>query len=338
MPSQETFPLDACALLASPGSDTKKRATREAYGNTLVELAQAGMPVVAVDADLSGSTTTAKLAALGTGQESRLFNCGIAEQNMIGVAAGLALAGHIAFTGSFAVFGTGRAYDQIRNTLAYSRLNVKVAPTHAGVSVGPDGGSHQMLEDISLMRGIPDMRVLVPADYPATAAAIRLAANTPGPVYIRMGRAQVPQIYAEGAPFEMGRAAVLREGSDVTLVACGVEVAEALSAASLLAEEGICAEVIDAFCVKPLDEAALLASVRKTGCAVVAEEHSIFGGLGSAVAECLARHCPAPVEFIGVKDTFGKSGSSEELMAYFSLDAPSIVEAVKKSIARKGIW
>ena len=315
--------------LASAEEKQVKRATRAAYGVTLAELAAEGLPIVAVDADLSGSTTT-KFAQADPAYEDRLFNCGIAEQNMIDVAAGLAITGHIAFTGSFAVFGTGRAYDQIRNTVAYSKLNVKVAPSHAGVSVGPDGGSHQMLEDISLMRGLPGMRVLVPADYAAARAAIRVAAQTPGPVYVRMGRASVPAVYADGVELEVGRAYTLREGGDVTIVACGVEVEQAMIAAEKLAAEGIEAEVIDAFSVKPLDEDAIVASVSKTGCAVVAEEHSVLGGLGSAVAETLARRCPAPVEFIGVQDKFGKSGEFEELLGYFQLDADAIVEAVKK--------
>ena len=321
--------------LADAAQAQQKKATRAAYGATLAELAAEGAPVVAVDADLTGSTTTKKLA--DAGYADRLFNCGIAEQNMVDVAAGLAITGQVAFTGSFAVFGTGRAYDQIRNTVCYSNLNVKIAPTHAGVSVGPDGGSHQMLEDVSLMRGLPNMRVLVPADYAAARAALRLAAATPGPVYVRMGRAAVPCVYADDVELELGRAYTLREGADATIVACGVEIREALAAAELLAAEGIEAEVIDAFSVKPLDEDAIVASVAKTGCAVVAEEHSVIGGLGSAVAEALSRRHPAPVEFVGVRDTFGKSGEFDELLAYFGLDASAVVEAVKKAVARKQV-
>ncbi|WP_172136998.1 transketolase C-terminal domain-containing protein [Adlercreutzia sp. ZJ473] len=318
--------------LATPEQAQTKKATRAAFGVTLAELADAGVPVVAVDADLTGSTTTKKLA--DAGYADRLFNCGIAEQNMIDVAAGLSLTGNVAFTGSFAVFGTGRAYDQIRNTVCYSHLNVKIAPTHAGISVGPDGGSHQMLEDVSLMRGLPGMRVLVPADYAAARAALKLAAATPGPVYVRMGRASVPCVYDDDVELELGRAYVLREGSDVTIVACGVEIREALAAAEALVAEGVSAEVIDAFSVKPLDEGTVLASVAKTGCVVVAEEHSVIGGLGSAVAELLARKHPAPCEFVGVRDRFGKSGEFEELLAYFELDAAAIVEAVKTVRAR----
>lgn len=310
----------------------EKKATRAAYGETLVELVGEGMPVVAVEADLSGSTTTKKL---GDAYPDRLFNVGIAEQNMVGVAAGLALSGQTAFTGSFAVFGTGRVYDQIRNTVCYANLDVKIAPTHAGVSVGPDGGSHQMVEDIALMRALPNMRVLVPADYASAKAAIRLAASTPGPVYVRMGRASVPCVYDEGAQFELGRANVLREGSDVTIAACGVEIDEALKAAGMLAEEGVSAEVVDVFSIKPIDEERILASVRKTGCAVTAEEHSIIGGLGSAVAEVLAENHPAPLVRVGMRDCFGTSGEMAELMREFGLDAESIAAAAKAAIARK---
>lgn len=318
--------------LANETERAAKRATRAAFGATLAELAGEGLPVVAVDADLSGSTTTKKLA--DAGYPERLFNCGIAEQNMVDVAAGLAITGHVAYTGSFAVFGTGRAYDQIRNTVCYSNLDVKIAPTHAGISVGPDGGSHQMLEDISLMRGLPNMRVLVPADYAAARAALRLAAATPGPVYVRMGRASVSAVYADGVELELGRAYVLREGADATVVACGVEVEQSLKAAEALAAEGVDVEVIDAFSVKPLDEETVLASVRKTGRVVVAEEHSVHGGLGSAVAEVLARRLPAPAEFVGMRDAFGKSGEFEELLDYFGLGSGAIVEAVKRVMGR----
>ena len=321
--------------LANAETAVQKKATRAAYGATLAELAAEGVPVVAVDADLTGSTTTKKLA--DAGYAGRLFNCGIAEQNMIDVAAGLSLAGNIAFTGSFAVFGTGRAYDQIRNTVCYSNLNVKIAPTHAGISVGPDGGSHQMLEDVSLMRGLPGMRVLVPADYAAARAALRLAAATPGPVYVRMGRAAVPCVYDDEVELELGRAYVLREGSDVTIVANGVEIREALAAADALANAGISAEVIDAFSVKPLDGATILESVAKTRCVVTAEEHSVIGGLGSAVCELLAGADPVCVECVAVRDRFGKSGEFEELLGYFNIDATAIVEAVKKVRERAGL-
>ncbi len=318
---------------ATPEQAAQKKATRAALGATLIELAAEGVPVCAVDADLSGSTTLGKFGASSPENAKRFFNCGIAEQNMIDVAAGLALTGNVVFTGSFAVFGTGRAYDQIRNTVCYSNLDVKICPTHAGVTVGPDGGSHQMLEDVALMRVLPNMKVLVPADYSAAAAAIRLAAATPGPVYVRMGRANVPTVYAPDVELEVGRAYVLREGTDVTIVANGVEIREAMLAADALAEQGISAEVIDAFSVKPLDVETIAASARKTGHVVACEEHSIIGGLCAALGE-LAITCPVPFEFVAVQDCFGKSASFEELMEYFGLDAAAIVEAVKKVLSR----
>ena len=307
----------------------EKRATRAALGVTLAKLADEGLDIVAVDADLSGSTTLKKFADAKPEYARRFFNVGIAEQNMIDVAAGLSLAGHIPFTGSFAVFGIGRAYDQIRNTVAYSKLNVKLTPTHAGLSVGPDGGSHQMLEDIALLRPLPGMTILVPADYAAAARAVELAARTEGPVYVRLGRATVPNLYAEGVDLQVGKSYVVREGSDVTICADGVEVDQALKAADLLAAEGVSAEVIDCFSIKPFDEQTLLSSVEKTGCVVTAEDHMTVGGLGSLVAETLAANRPVPVKFVGMNDRFGKSGSFEELLTYFGLDAPAIAEAVK---------
>lgn len=320
-------------VLATDEQKNVKRATRAAYGATLAELADAGVPVVAVDADLTGSTTTAKFAAAKPEYEKRLFNCGIAEQNMTGVAAGLSLTGHVAFTGSFAVFGTGRAYDQIRNTVCYSNLNVKLAPTHAGISVGPDGGSHQMLEDVSLMRGLPNMRVLVPADYAAARSALMLAARADGPFYVRLGRASVPAVYADDVQLEVGKAYTLREGKDITIIACGIEVNEALKAAASLAAEGIDAEVIDAFSIKPLDVEIIVKSVAKTGRAVVAEEHSLYGGLCSAVSEALASEHPAPCAFVAMRDKFGKSGELDELLPYFGLDANAITNAAKALLA-----
>lgn len=323
---------DAAAIaFASGDAALQKKATRAALGDTLIELAEQGMPIVAVDADLAGSTTLGKFGAV---HPDCFYNAGIAEQNMIDVAAGLALAGHTAFTGSFAVFGTGRAYDQIRNTVCYANLDVKICPTHAGVSVGPDGGSHQMLEDVALMRNLPNMKVLVPADFEACRAAIKLAANTPGPVYVRMGRAAVPAVYDADVQLQIGKAYVLREGSDATIIANGVEIREALLAANELAEQGVSVEVIDAFSVKPLDADTIAASVSKTGRAVVCEEHSVYGGLCSAVSEVLAQRCPAPCAFVAMKDQFGKSGEFEELMDYFGLNSAAIVEAVKNIIAK----
>ena len=306
------------------------RATREAFGETLVELAQAGLDVVAVDADLAGSTTTKKLGAY---DPARLVDVGIAESDMIGVAAGLSLTGRIPFTGSFAVFGTGRCYDQIRNTVCYGKLNVKVCPTHAGLSVGPDGGSHQMLEDIALMNALPNMRVLVPADYESARAAIRLSAASEGPVYVRMGRAKVPQVYEPGFEMVLGGSRVLREGTDVTLIACGIEVDQALKAAEKLAEQGVSAEVIDAYSVKPLDEKTVLASAAKTGRVVTCEEHSINGGLGSIVASVLARNNPCPMRMIGTQDVFGTSGELAELLVKYGCDDNAIVAAAKELLA-----
>lgn len=310
--------------------DVQKKATRAAYGETLIELFEEGLPVVAVDADLMGSTTIKKFAEFNDDTAKRAFNTGIAEQNMVDVAAGLSLAGNIAFTGSFAVFGTGRAYDQIRNTVCYSNLNVKIAPTHAGISVGPDGGSHQMVEDLALMRALPNMRVLVPADFNSCKGAIKLAAQTPGPVYIRMGRAAVPEVYSDGFEPEVGRAYVLREGEDVTLIACGVEVNEALMASEKLEDEGVSVEVIDAFSVKPLDSETILKSVAKTGRVVTAEEHSVIGGLGEAVASLLAQNDPVPMRMVGMRDEFGHSGSFEELMRAFRLDSDAIAEEISQ--------
>ncbi len=309
-----------------------KRATREAFGATLIELASEGVDVVAVDADLSGSTTTAKF---GKAYPDRFFNVGIAEQNMIGTAAGLAVAGKIAFTGSFAVFAAGRAYDQVRNTVCYSGLNVKLAPTHAGISVGPDGGSHQMVEDLALMRVLPGMRVLVPADYRAAGAALRIAAATPGPFYVRLGRAGLEDVYDDSFAFELGKAYILREGSDVTLFACGLMVGEALDAANLLASEGISAEVVDVMTIKPLDAETVVGSATKTGAAVACEEHSIIGGLGSAVAEVLGERCPVPFARVGVRDVFGTSGDPDALLEHFGLKAHHMAAAAREVVRRK---
>jgi len=304
---------------------TDKRATREAYGETLIELAREGRDdIVALDADLSKSTTTAAFAAE---YPDRFFNTGVAEQSMIGTAAGLAVGGKTPFTGSFAVFATGRTYDQIRNTVCYSDLNVKICPTHAGVTVGPDGGSHQMLEDIALMRVLPRMRVIVPADYWAAKSAIRLAAETPGPFYVRLGRVKGPIVYDERFHMEVGKAYVLRQGDDVTLAACGVMVAEALEAAERLVEQGISAEVIDVASIKPIDVGTIEASASKTGRVVTCEEHSVIGGLGSAVAEILAERGCARLFRIGVQDTFGTSGEPDELLAHFELTSSDIAGA-----------
>jgi transketolase len=308
------------------------KATREALGETLIELASEGRDdIVVLDADLAKATTTVKFAAA---YPDRFFDAGIAEQSMIAMAAGLAAGGRTAFTGSFAVFATGRAYDQIRNSVCYGNLSVKVCPTHAGISVGPDGGTHQMVEDLALMRVLPNMRVIVPADYRAAKAAIRIASETPGPFYVRLGRVGLPAIYDAESKFELGSAYVLREGSDVTLAACGAMVSRALRAADLLAEEGVSAEVIDVMTIKPLDVATLLTSAGKTGAVVTCEEHSVIGGLGAAVAAFLVEYAPCPMERVGVRDVFGTSGDPEALMAHFGLTAEDIVGASKRVIAR----
>lgn len=306
------------------------KATRAAFGETLIKLVDEGMDIMAVDADLCGSTTTAKF---GAAYPDRLFDVGIAEQNMIGVASGLALTGRTVFTGSFAVFGTGRCWEQIRNTVCDSGLNVKICPTHAGITVGADGATHQALEDIALMRVLPGMRVLVPADYASAAAAIRLAAATPGPFYVRLGREPLPEVYDEGFTCDVAFANVLREGSDISIMACGVEVAQALAAADSLAAEGISAEVVDVMSVKPLDEETIIASAAKTGRVLTVEEHSIYGGMGSAVAELLGEKHPAPVTRLGLT-TFGQSGDAAELLAYYGLDAAGIAARVREVLGK----
>lgn len=306
------------------------KATRAAFGETLIKLVDEGMDIMAVDADLCGSTTTAKF---GAAYPDRLFDVGIAEQNMIGVASGLALTGRTVFTGSFAVFGTGRCWEQIRNTVCDSGLNVKICPTHAGITVGADGATHQALEDIALMRVLPGMRVLVPADYASAVAAIRLAAATPGPFYVRLGREPLPEVYDEGFTCDVAFANVLREGSDISIMACGVEVAQALAAADALVAEGISAEVVDVMSVKPLDEETIIASAAKTGRVLTVEEHSIYGGMGSAVAELLGEKHPVPVTRLGMT-TFGQSGDAAELLAYYGLDAAGIAARVREVLGK----
>lgn len=306
------------------------KATRAAFGETLIKLVDEGMDIMAVDADLCGSTTTAKF---GAAYPDRLFDVGIAEQNMIGVASGLALTGRTVFTGSFAVFGTGRCWEQIRNTVCDSGLNVKICPTHAGITVGADGATHQALEDIALMRVLPGMRVLVPADYASAVAAIRLAAATPGPFYVRLGREPLPEVYDEGFTCDVALANVLREGSDISIMACGVEVAQALAAADALAAEGISVEVVDVMSVKPLDEETIIASAAKTGRVLTVEEHSIYGGMGSAVAELLGEKHPVPVTRLGMT-TFGQSGDAAELLAHYGLDAAGIAARVREVLGK----
>lgn len=311
---------------------TKKIATRDAYGQELVRLGAENKDVVVLDADLSKSTKTYDFFK---NYPDRFFNMGIAEANMMSTAAGMATVGKIPFASTFAMFATGRAFEQIRNSIAYPRLNVKIAATHAGITVGEDGGSHQSIEDIAIMRALPGMTVFVPADAVETAAAIRAAVEIKGPVYIRLGRSGVPVLHGEDFKFTPGEAVTLREGEDVALVATGIMVAMALEAADILAAEGIKAMVVDVHTIKPLDIFAIVEAARKCGAVVTAEEHSIIGGLGSAVAETLSEHQPVPMQRVGVKDTFGESGKPEELLGHFGLTAQNIVEAAKKVLAKK---
>lgn len=311
---------------------TKKIATREAYGEALVRLGAENKDVVVLDADLSKSTKTHDFMK---NYPERFFNMGIAEGNMMVTAAGLATVGKIPFASTFAMFATGRAFEQIRNSICYPRLNVKIAATHAGVTVGEDGGSHQSIEDIAIMRALPGMTVFVPADAVETAACVRAAAEIQGPVYIRLGRSGVPVIHGEDFKFTPGEAITLREGTDVALIATGIMVSAALEAAETLSKEGISAMVVDVHTIKPLDIFAIVEAARKCGAVVTAEEHSIIGGLGSAVAETLSEHHAVPLQRVGVRDTFGESGKPAELLEHFGLTSANIVEAAKKVIAKK---
>ena len=308
------------------------KATREAYGEALKEIGGKNEQIVVLDADLSKSTKTNVFAKA---YPQRFFNVGIAEQNLVGTAAGLAASGKTPFVSTFAMFAAGRAFEQIRNSVCYPKLNVKVAATHAGLTVGEDGASHQAIEDVSLMRSLPNMTVLVPADEEETRQAIAWAAAYQGPVYIRLGRMSVDNVSPEGYVFAPAKAAVLTEGNDVTLIANGVMVMAALEAAKMLAAEGIQARVINMASVKPLDEAAVVSAAKETGAIVTCEEHSIIGGLGSAVAEVLAEQAPAPLERVGVKDTFGESGKPKELLAKYGLTAEDVAEAARRVVARK---
>ncbi|MTI80539.1 MAG: transketolase family protein [Firmicutes bacterium] len=312
---------------------SKKIATREAYGETLLALGKENPNVVVLDADLSKSTKTHDFSKH---YPERFFNMGIAEANMMGTGAGLAAAGKIPFCSTFAVFATGRAYDQVRNSIAYPKLNVKIAATHAGITVGEDGGSHQSIEDIAIMRALPGFTVFVPADAVETEGAIRAAAEIDGPVYIRLGRSGVPVIHdKENFKFNPGEAVKLRDGDHVTIIATGIMVSAALEAAEQLAKEGINAQVLDVHTIKPLDITAVVDAARETGAVVTAEEHSIIGGLGSAVAETLSEHYPVPLKRVGVRDTFGESGKPAELLEHYNLTASGIIEAVSKVMEKK---
>lgn len=310
----------------------EKQATREAYGQALAALGAAREDVVVLDADLSKSTKT---STFQKEFPERFFNMGIAEQNLLGVAAGFAATGKVPFASTFAVFATGRAYDQIRNSICYPHLNVKIAATHAGITVGEDGGSHQALEDINLMRALPNMTVLVPADGPEAYKAVMAAAEHDGPVYIRLGRSAVPTVTDPEADFVIGKGSVLRDGSDATIIACGMMVGVALDAAALLETEGMRAAVIDMSTIKPIDRALINEWSQKTGAIVTAEEHNIIGGLGSAVAEVLALDKPVPMEMVGIEDVFGESGPAGELVEKYGLTKERIAEKVKRVITRK---
>ena len=314
-------------------SDIIKTATREAYGKALVELGEKNDKVVVLDADLAAATKTGMFKKAFP---DRFIDCGISESNMMGVAAGLATTGYTVFASTFAMFAAGRAYEQVRNSIAYPHLNVKIGATHAGISVGEDGASHQCCEDIALMRAIPGMTIINPADAVEARAAVLAAAEYEGPVYMRFGRLAVPAIFDESYKFEWGKAVVLSEGTDVTICATGLMVNEAIEAKKLLAEQGISAEIINVHTIKPLDKETVLRSAAKTGAVVTAEEHSVIGGLGSAVAEAVCEGGkPVPVVRLGVNDIFGKSGPAVELLHIFGLDAQNIVEKAKQAVSMK---
>ena len=314
-------------------AEIKRVATRDAYGQTLVALGNERTDIVVMDADLAAATKTGMFKKA---HPDRFFNTGIAEGNMIGVAAGLAAAGKTVFASSFAMFAAGRAFEQIRNSVAYPRLNVKIAASHAGVSVGEDGATHQCCEDIGIMRTIPGMVILNPADGPEAAAAVRAAAAYKGPVYLRLGRLAVPVFNEENVEFTIGKGKVLRDGTDVTVIATGLEVVEAMQAADTLAAEGISARVVNMVTIKPIDKDIILQAAAETGAIVTAEEHNVIGGLGSAVAEVLVESGkPVPMLRVGVEDTFGRSGPALELLDLYGLTAPHIVEKVKAVLALK---
>ena len=308
-------------------SEVKKIATRESYGNALAELGAQNPNIVVLDADLAGATKT---AIFKKAFPERHIDCGIAEGNMMGVAAGLATCGKIPFASSFAMFAAGRAFEQVRNSIGYPHLNVKIGATHAGISVGEDGATHQCNEDIAIMRTIPGMTIICPADDVEARAAVKAAAEYVGPVYMRFGRLAVPVINDEANyKFEIGKGITLKEGKDVTIIATGLEVNESLEAAKLLEADGISAEVINIHTIKPLDKELVVASAKKTGKVVTVEEHSVIGGLGGAVAEALSEEAPTKMLRIGMMDKFGQSGPAKALIEYYGLDGKSIYEKVK---------
>ncbi len=309
-----------------------KIATREAYGKALVEFGAKYDNLVVLDADLAAATKTGMFKKAFP---ERFFDCGIAENNMIGVACGLSLSGKIPFASSFAMFLAGRSFEQVRNSVGYPHLNVKLGATHAGITVGEDGATHQCNEDLALMRTIPGMTIINPADATEARKAVEAAIKFEGPVYLRFGRMAVPVLYDDDYDFQIGKGVVMADGADVCLIATGIMVEQALAARELLAADGIKAGVVTMATIKPLDEALVLAEAAKCGAIVTCEEHSIVGGLGAAVCECVSGECPVPVKRIGVKDTFGRSGPAGELVKYFGLDAESIAAAAKAAVAAK---
>ena len=309
-----------------------KMATRDAYGKALVKLGQVNDNVVVLDADLSKSTKTNDFKVAFP---ERFFNMGIAEQNLIGAACGFATAGKIPFASSFAMFATGRAFEIIRNSVAYPKLNVKICATHAGLTVGEDGASHESVEDIAIMRAIPNMTVLVPADGIEAEQMIFEAAKFNGPMYVRLGRSAVPTLFDENYKFQIGKGNILREGNDVSIIACGIMVNEAILAHEALKLEGINARVINMSTIKPIDKELIIKSAKETKAIVTAEEHSIIGGLGSAVSEVLAEECPTILKRVGIKDVFGESGNPNDLLEKYGLTYKDIISSVKEVIAKK---
>lgn len=311
---------------------TEKKDTRSGFGAGLLEAGHRNPNIVALCADLTGSL---KMDDFKKTFPDRFFQVGIAEANMMGIAAGLTIGGQIPYTGTFANFSTGRVYDQIRQSIAYSGKNVKICASHAGLTLGEDGATHQILEDIGMMKMLPNMTVIVPCDYNQTRAATMAIADYQGPVYLRFGRPSVPNFTGVDEPFEIGKAIVLNGGTDVSIFACGHLVWEALEAGKILNLQGISAEIINVHTIKPLDKKTILHSVQKTGCAVTAEEHQVNGGLGESITHLLAESQPAPVELVGVNDRFGESGTPAQLMEKYGLNAASIVKAAHKVLARK---
>lgn len=309
-----------------------KIATREAYGAALVEFGAKYENLVVLDADLAAATKTGMFKKA---YPERFFDCGIAENNMVGVACGMSLSGKIPFASSFAMFLAGRSFEQVRNSIGYPHLNVKLGATHAGITVGEDGATHQCNEDIALMRTIPGMTVINPADATEAKKAVEAAINMNGPVYLRFGRMAVPVLYDDGYDFQIGKGVVMAQGTDVSIIATGIMVEQALAARELLASDGISASVVNMATIKPIDEALVLAEAAKCGAVVTCEEHSVIGGLGGAVCEVLAGECPVPVKRVGVKDTFGKSGPAATLVKLFGLDAEAIAENARAAVAMK---